>query len=522
MESTSDESGRTDDDVETVLRLLSTGDVPEAKTALTAAFENEPEPPDIALGAPRRACYLLHWLLNRPMEPVNGQPWPLPSEDAATGAEAHDHGSIIRTLECAIAAGVALRAGRTHDLLDSTGRALDALPPNRPWITFYVGSLLQATYRFTGREDARTTALEVCGRVADRTDLPHLAVQARGLMGNIHMMRGALHRAIALCDGALELADATGLSDSPAAAMAWQFRGYVLFEWNRLDEAAESLERAWHLAGMSRGVGTGVARMMARLSAARDRADQADLWMDRLEGLMVGPVSLRNREWLTSVRVGHTLGAGALRHVEAWMKEYDYRPDTIETMPDDHILARLHEFDHVLALLEATRQWTDILRLAPVIERLTESDRRWFAVRAATTTAVALEAVGRPDEADVVFDRALVLGAEGGMVRAFVEGSTLRGRLLDRSGSGGQGGEARRVLGATSGSHRRGRTRLTPAQRTVLGRLAAGESNKAIAEHIGVTVSTVKTHLRAIYAELEVRSRTHAVARARAAGLVDD
>ncbi|MCB0086157.1 MAG: helix-turn-helix transcriptional regulator, partial [Caldilineaceae bacterium] len=54
----------------------------------------------------------------------------------------------------------------------------------------------------------------------------------------------------------------------------------------------------------------------------------------------------------------------------------------------------------------------------------------------------------------------------------------------------------------------------------ILPLVAAGLSNAAIAAQLVITVGTVKTHLKRIYGKLGVKSRTQAVAQARALELL--
>jgi DNA-binding NarL/FixJ family response regulator len=61
---------------------------------------------------------------------------------------------------------------------------------------------------------------------------------------------------------------------------------------------------------------------------------------------------------------------------------------------------------------------------------------------------------------------------------------------------------------------------LTRRERAVLTHLARGASNRAIAEALFIGEETVKTHLRNIYAKLEVQGRRQAVGRAAELGLV--
>jgi two-component system NarL family response regulator len=54
----------------------------------------------------------------------------------------------------------------------------------------------------------------------------------------------------------------------------------------------------------------------------------------------------------------------------------------------------------------------------------------------------------------------------------------------------------------------------------VLAQIAQGRSNKDIADRLGMTEGTVKTHVKAILAKLDAMSRTDAVAIAARRGLI--
>jgi len=62
--------------------------------------------------------------------------------------------------------------------------------------------------------------------------------------------------------------------------------------------------------------------------------------------------------------------------------------------------------------------------------------------------------------------------------------------------------------------------RLTAREMDVLERLSSGDCNKTIASELDLAVGTVKSHVRAIMAKLDSRTRTAAVAEACRAGLI--
>jgi DNA-binding CsgD family transcriptional regulator len=57
------------------------------------------------------------------------------------------------------------------------------------------------------------------------------------------------------------------------------------------------------------------------------------------------------------------------------------------------------------------------------------------------------------------------------------------------------------------------RTRLSPREREIVLLVAQGYPTKAIARHLGISIWTVATHLRRIFARLGVQSRAAMVAR---------
>ncbi len=63
--------------------------------------------------------------------------------------------------------------------------------------------------------------------------------------------------------------------------------------------------------------------------------------------------------------------------------------------------------------------------------------------------------------------------------------------------------------------------RLTPRETEVLTLIAKGLNNRAVAETLGVSRATVRTHLEHIYGKLEVSNRTEAVTEAIRQGIIE-
>lgn len=119
------------------------------------------------------------------------------------------------------------------------------------------------------------------------------------------------------------------------------------------------------------------------------------------------------------------------------------------------------------------------------------------------------------DDSEAKICRALESGASGyllygvGLAELFESVRSVR-----------DGGVALSPLAAARITNRFHGKALTPRERAVLEQLMLGLSNKAIARKLTLGVGTVKSHVKAILAKLEARSRTGAVMAAQRRGLL--
>jgi LuxR family maltose regulon positive regulatory protein len=148
--------------------------------------------------------------------------------------------------------------------------------------------------------------------------------------------------------------------------------------------------------------------------------------------------------------------------------------------------------------------------------------------------AAAFQAEGDTAQASTTLERALTLAEPGGFIRVFVDEGPPMARLLYEALNRGIAPDyVRRLLAAfpmaepEKAEPSRAQTAkpelvepLSERELEVLQLIAEGLTNPEIAARLFLALNTVKTHSRNIYGKLGVHSRTQAVSRARALGLL--
>lgn len=145
-------------------------------------------------------------------------------------------------------------------------------------------------------------------------------------------------------------------------------------------------------------------------------------------------------------------------------------------------------------------------------------------------TALASQFLGRRSDAVAHLDASLRRAARMGVVGPYVHGPELDGIrrevLIDwrRSGKGDAATIALAArlsdAGPAASTGARAVSVLSERETEVLRAIREGRSNKEIAEALFVAESTVKTHLKNIFAKLKVTNRTRAVSLATEAGMI--
>jgi LuxR family maltose regulon positive regulatory protein len=175
--------------------------------------------------------------------------------------------------------------------------------------------------------------------------------------------------------------------------------------------------------------------------------------------------------------------------------------------------------------------------LQRLLEAAEAGERTSRVIEILVLQALAFQGGGDTARAMAVLERALTLAEPEGFVRSFVDEGPAMVRLLHEAVSRGMApGYIARLLAALGDATKDERRRqllrpssflasslvepLSEREIEVLQLIAEGLSNREIASRLFISLNTVKAHTRNIYGKLGVRSRTQAVAEARALGIL--
>ncbi len=441
----------------------------------------------------------------------------------------------------ALRAYLAMIQNRFEDSIQLSRQARELLGPEEARWLIFVSLNLAGAYRFSddwaSTGQAYLDASELSQRVGDRMS----ALQALGLRGEVLEAQGHLREADRQFRQVLELAKEYEIPNTPVTGYALTGLGRIWCEWNDL----ESAER-FVLDGIENGKKAAFQDVLLRgyLALARIRQARGDFAgalavLDLTEPVArrIGMGEIEN--WINAYRCQAWLARGEIQAAIDWASAISgtlyyskYPSMAIELAKVQLVLGRPDEAYGVLEhALVSTRA---IGRMGNAIQIL-------------VNIAIVQRIKGETDKAFSTLWEALNLAAPEGYIRSFIEeGETMRSMLADSVSKGERQSQtalpgkptlnmvyARTLLDifTRASVHQPAASHVLPAWKVlpeplsdreveVLRLMAAGLSNRDIADKDIVSINTVKTQVKSIYGKLGTHTRTDAISAARKLGLV--
>jgi len=340
-------------------------------------------------------------------------------------------------------------------------------------------------------------------------------------LADIRVVQGRLGEAMRAFEQSMELA--TNHSDAVLRGTADMHVGMstILTERGDLDAARRHLQRSQDL-GEHMGLPQNPHRWriaMARIKEADGDLDAAVTLLDEAERVYAGDFSPDVRP-VPAMRARVWIRQGRLDRAREWARE--------QGLPADD-LVYLREFEHVTLarLLLAESSPDDATRLLEALLRAAEEGgRTGSAIEILVLLALAHQMAGDTETALKSLGRALGAAEPEGYVRIFVDEGPPMTRLLTAAAERGVFPDYARRLIISSTADVGAAPRqdlvepLSERELDVLRLLRSELSGPDIARELVVSLNTVRSHTKNIYAKLGVNSRRSAVRRADELGLL--
>jgi LuxR family maltose regulon positive regulatory protein len=445
----------------------------------------------------------------------------------AEGEAAHRQRAMVAAVRCVLAC-FENDVPRAEDLAD---RALRELPDDDLGFRPMIHGSLGDTYRRNGRwEEARACYLKVL-------DFPHAptfrveSVHVFGALADLDLRQGHLTDAAAYWEKALAaIQDQATWGRLPLPVTGWVFirMAEILYERNELREAGDHLARGLERAEVGGDVRALIAGylMAGRINLTKGDAETAAEYLERARPLVE---QAQFPDWsgrFDRLQLDLWLAQDRFRAAVEWADAM-LRGDALQGRPEG-------EFAHlalarVLIVKGDAPSRERVRALLPRLIQVAQAEgRTGVQIEALALQALAHWGQGDRPGAMTALELSLRLAEPEGYVRLFADLGLPMARLLQEARSRAvmpdyvakllaAGGAGLMAPAAGAGALPEP---LSRREQEVLGLIAAGLTNREIAEALVISPETAKKHTASIFGKLGVRSRREAAARGRKMALL--
>ena len=313
-------------------------------------------------------------------------------------------------------------------------------------------------------------------------------------------------------------------------------------EWNQFDQALKYLEEGVILSGVFGQVGVISSDVtLAQIYWEQDNYSRAQKALDHARELAQAfDVTIIDDLFVEMYQAWLWLVQGKLDAAERWLQDRELDRDEIDyTLIEDNeqrfIHQRIHKYEMMVAsrvLIQSGRPEKVVSRLGSLLIELEKTDRGKLVLEARMLQALALQAAGEEEQSLTVLGKVLEAASTEGYIRLFVdEGAAMRRLLravLPRLSDTVREYAASLLsifAGLESSTAMTGKLQppgsesliepLSRREMDILQLLESSLTTNEIADRLMVSVHTVRSHVKSIYAKLGVHGRIAAVTHAR-------
>jgi LuxR family maltose regulon positive regulatory protein len=431
----------------------------------------------------------------------------------------------------AIRAAIASRQGDVPGIFEFSHQALQYLPEE----SFLWRAITMMAFGFAqdlgGDTMAAYQTFTEAVRLSEASGNIYLILSTNLHLGNLLRVQGRLKEMYALCQELLLVAKARHVLHTEMAGCLYDEIGFVLTEWNDLDEAMIYLKKGSELSKQGFDIGVLGYSYLILMRALYARGDLPGLQatireMETMERDSDVPPWYTNPKEAWKARLW--LAEGNVEAASRWAIGRDLKA------VDDPPYLREDEYIVLTRILVAQDQLTEAIGLAErLVEKSEASDRYATTLQVLLIQTLTYHTQGDTNRALILLERALNLAEQGGVMRIFLDEGEPMAELL-RAFSRQPSTIGREFLdslldGFRVSSMPAGSAKvedrvakdddlvepLSERELEVLRLLAAGLSYREIAGELYVSINTIKAHAKNIYSKLGVHGRMQAALRAK-------
>ncbi|HKJ69465.1 MAG TPA: LuxR C-terminal-related transcriptional regulator, partial [bacterium] len=434
--------------------------------------------------------------------------------------------------------------GRGEESVPFAEKALQLLPEDNLFLRSLIAGIRGLAYLYSGNLPTATRALQEAAELSRKAGNIMNAVLALCHLAELSILSGDLSQAKVLYEEALEVSTDRQGHYLPVAGIALAGLGNVSLEWHEMETAEQHLTRGIELTNQWAWIGTLRDYLaLAKLKQVQGDLEEADTILQKARQVAIDFDATEMDDRLVDIsEIRLRIVQNRLDEAQQWFTAQNRTSEPEKCSQSAGGVTNLWK-QYLLQIQQMVRARLFIRRqqpeeavelLQPVIESIDPEQQAWFLIEMHTITALAYQAAGQIAAALESLGKALALAEPGGFVTLFVsEGEPMaemleeayeRKELLSRYKYSRS--YVKKLLLAFETVHRVERAQgkllepLSDRELEVLHLLATGLTNSEIADKLYISLNTVRTHTKNIYAKLNVHSRTKAAARGKELGLI--